>query len=95
MLYHRDLRRLESLNRALEKVNLIANEKLRNLSRLNGTLYEFVLDEETRDSGEKAVVRHVIPKSRCARFLATHALATTTRDEPRLLFQPELLRSGK
>ena len=63
MLYHRDLRRLESLNRALEKVNLIANEKLRNLSRLNGTLYEFVLDEETRDSGEKAVVRHVILKA--------------------------------
>jgi hypothetical protein len=63
MLYHRDLRRLEVLNRALEKVNLIANEKLRDLSRLNGTLYEFVLTEETKNAGEKAVVRHVILKA--------------------------------
>jgi class 3 adenylate cyclase len=63
MLYHRDLRRLEVLNRALEKVNLIANEKLRDLSNLNGTLYEFVLAEETKDSSEKAVVRHVILKA--------------------------------
>lgn len=62
-LYHRDLRRLEVLNRALEKVNLIANEKLRDLSSLNGTLYEFVLAEETKNSGEKPVVRHVILKA--------------------------------
>ena len=63
MLYHRDLRRLEVLNRTLEKVNLIANEKLRALSSLNGTLYEFVLAEETKNSGEKPVVRHVILKA--------------------------------
>jgi hypothetical protein len=63
MLYHRDLRRLEVLNRALEKVNLIANEKLRDLSSLNGTLYEFVLAEETKNSTDKAVVRHVILKA--------------------------------
>jgi class 3 adenylate cyclase len=63
MLYHRDLRRLEVLNRTLDKVNLIANQKLRDLSSLNGTLYEFLLPEETKNSQEKSVVRHVILKA--------------------------------
>lgn len=63
MLYHRDLRRHEVLNRALEKVNLIANQKLRDLSSLNGTLYEFLLTAETKDAQENPVVRHVILKA--------------------------------
>jgi class 3 adenylate cyclase len=63
MLYHRDLRRHEVLNRALEKVNLIANQKLRDLSSLNGTLYEFLLAEEAKDAQENPVVRHVILKA--------------------------------
>jgi class 3 adenylate cyclase len=63
MLYHRDLRRHEVLNRALEKVNLIANQKLRDLSSLNGTLYEFLLAEELKDAQENPVVRHVILKA--------------------------------
>jgi class 3 adenylate cyclase len=63
MLYHRDLRRLEVLNRTLEKVNLIANQKLRDLSSLNGTLYEFLLADEMKDVQEKPVVRHVILKA--------------------------------
>ena len=63
MLYHRDFRRHEVLNRTLEKVNLIANQKLRDLSSLNGTLYEFLLPEETKDAQENPVVRHVILKA--------------------------------
>ena len=63
MLYHRDLRRHEVLNRALEKVNLIANQKLRDLSSLNGTLYEFLLAEEAKDAQENPVVRHAILKA--------------------------------
>ncbi|HEX3739728.1 MAG TPA: hypothetical protein VHV29_08370 [Terriglobales bacterium] len=63
MLYHRDLRRFEVLNRGLEKVNLIANQKLRDLSSLNGTLYEFLLAEEAKDAQENPVVRHVILKA--------------------------------
>jgi hypothetical protein len=38
--YHRDLRRLETLNSALDTVNLVANDRMRELSRVNGTLYE-------------------------------------------------------
>jgi hypothetical protein len=63
MLYHRDRRRLEVLNRALEKINLISNGKLRNLSSLNGTLYEFLLQGEKESSSEKPVIRHVILKA--------------------------------
>ena len=41
--YHRDMRRLEALNSALDSINLIGNAKLRELSAVNGTLYEFLL----------------------------------------------------
>ena len=63
MLYYRDLRRLEVLNRAMEKINLIGTGRLCELSQLNGTLYEFVLPEEAKSESEKPVVRHVILKA--------------------------------
>lgn len=63
MCYHRDLRRLEALNRVMEKVNLITNDQLRDLSRLNGRLYEFLVNEETKTHEEKLVLRHVVIKA--------------------------------
>ena len=60
--YHRDLRQLETLNSAMDSVNLIANEKLRQLSSVNGTLYQFLLPEEQKP-GEEKVARHVIIKA--------------------------------
>jgi len=60
--YHRDLRRLEALNSALDSGNLIGNSKLRELSAMNGTLYEFLLPEEQKPSEDK-VLRHVILKA--------------------------------
>ncbi|HKS72158.1 MAG TPA: hypothetical protein VJQ82_03105 [Terriglobales bacterium] len=60
--YHRDLRRLEALNGAMDSVNLIGSAKLRELSAMNGTLYEFLLEEEHRPSEEK-VLRHVVIKA--------------------------------
>src|ERR1700684_1160323 len=62
MRYHRDLRNLETLTAAMESVNLIANEKMRQLSSMNGTLYEFLLPEEQKPS-ETKVLRHVIIKA--------------------------------
>jgi hypothetical protein len=62
MRYHRDLRNLEALRSAMDNVNLIANEKMRQLSAMNGTLYEFLLPEEQKRSEEK-VLRHVIIKA--------------------------------
>jgi hemoglobin-like flavoprotein len=62
--YHRDLRRLEVLNAALDSVNLVGTEKLRELSRMNGTLYEFLLPEEqTQQPEEDRVLRHVVLKA--------------------------------
>jgi class 3 adenylate cyclase len=61
--YHRDLRRLETLNAALDSVNLVGTEKLRELSRMNGTLYEFFLPEEQQQPEEDRVLRHVVLKA--------------------------------
>jgi hypothetical protein len=60
--YHRDLRRLETLNSALDSVNLIGNPKLRELSAVNGTLYEFLLADEQKPAEERAL-GHVIIKA--------------------------------
>jgi hypothetical protein len=62
--YHRDLRRLETLNAALDSVNVVASQKLRELSRMNGTLYEFLLpDEQPQQPEEERVLRHVVLKA--------------------------------
>lgn len=63
LLYYRDMRRLEVLNAAMEKINLISSEKLSELSKLNGTLYAFFLESEAKSQAEKPVVRHVILKA--------------------------------
>jgi hypothetical protein len=62
MRYHRDLRRLEALNSALDSVNLVGNQKIRDLSAMNGTLYEFMLPLEQKLDEDK-VLRHVIVKA--------------------------------
>ena len=61
--YHRDLRRLETLNAALDSVNLVGNERLQELSRVNGTLYEFLLPEEQGEADSDRVLRHVVLKA--------------------------------
>lgn len=62
-LYHRDLRRLEVINAALDSVNLVGNERLQELSRVNGTLYEFLLPEERGQVDAGRVLRHVVMKA--------------------------------
>jgi hypothetical protein len=61
--YHRDLRRLEVINAALDSVNLVGNERLQELSRVNGTLYEFLLPEEKGQAEAGRVLRHVVMKA--------------------------------
>jgi class 3 adenylate cyclase len=61
--YHRDLRRLEILNAALDSVNLVGNQRLQELSRVNGTLYEFLLAEEQGQPDSDRVLRHVVLKA--------------------------------
>ena len=62
LAYHRDLRRLEALNQAMDSANLIGNDKMRELSAMNSTLYEFLLPEEQKPVAEK-VLRHVVVKA--------------------------------
>jgi len=62
MRYHRDLRQLEALNGAIDSVNLISNDKLQQLSAVNGTLYRYLLPEEQKPVEDK-VARHVILKA--------------------------------
>ena len=46
----------------MDAVNVIASERLKELSAINNTLYEFLLADEQK-SGEEKVVRHVILKA--------------------------------
>ncbi len=62
MRYQRDFRRLQAINAAFDSINLIGNEKHRELSAMNGTLYDFLLPEEQKPN-ESAVERHVILKA--------------------------------
>jgi hypothetical protein len=62
MRYHRDLKRLEALNAAADSVNVIQNERMRELSSVNGLLHEFLLREEISKSAE-SLSRHVILKA--------------------------------
>jgi hypothetical protein len=50
------------LNSALDSINLVANDKIRQLSAMNGTLYQFLLPDEQK-SGEEKILRHVIIKA--------------------------------
>ncbi|MGC1374242.1 MAG: hypothetical protein WA824_19050 [Candidatus Sulfotelmatobacter sp.] len=63
-LYHRDLRRLETLISALDSVNVVSSDKVRELSQVNGTLYEFLLpDEQQQQPEQQRVLRHVVIKA--------------------------------
>ena len=59
---HRDLRNAEHLSACMERVSLVANEQTRNVSRMNNTLYEFVLPEEARPQQDR-VLSHAIIKA--------------------------------
>ncbi len=60
--FHRDLRKMEVLERALDSVNVLNNARLRELSEINGTLYEFLLPEEEKPA-EQRVKDHVVLKA--------------------------------
>ncbi len=60
--YHRDVRKLEALTAAMERVNVITNPKVRELSAINNTLYEFLLPEEQKPAEDK-VLDHVVLKA--------------------------------
>jgi|HubBroStandDraft_2_1064218.scaffolds.fasta_scaffold21438_2 hypothetical protein len=62
MRLRRDIRNYEKLSAAMERVSLVRNERTRELSELNRSLYEFLLPEEARPA-EDRVVSHTIIKA--------------------------------
>ncbi len=62
MRLRRDLRNHRLLTACMERVNLIRTERTRELSRMNNSLYEFLLPEESRPA-EDRVVSHAVIKA--------------------------------
>ena len=60
--YHRDLRGLEAVNAGLDSINLIGDERVRELSTINRMLYEFLPPEDQREQ-EARVIDQVILKA--------------------------------
>jgi class 3 adenylate cyclase len=60
--YNRDLRGLEALTAGFDSINLVSDDKVRELSALNGMLYEFLPPEDQKPA-EDRVVHHVILKA--------------------------------
>lgn len=60
--YHRDLRGLEAVSAGFDSINLVTDDKVRELSTLNGMLYEFLPPEDQRPA-EDRVLHHVILKA--------------------------------
>jgi hypothetical protein len=60
--YHRDWRAMEIAKDAMDRLNILGNERLRELSAVNRTLYEFLLPEEQKPQ-EEQVIHHVILKA--------------------------------
>jgi hypothetical protein len=62
--YHRDLENFKLLKKALDRVNLVIDEKIIALSKTNNTLYEFLLPhEQIFELDTKPVTSHVIMKA--------------------------------
>jgi len=60
--FHRDTRKMEVLEQVLESVNVVNSARLRELSEINGTLYEFLLPEEAKPAEQRAK-GHVVIKA--------------------------------
>src|SRR5258708_4948921 len=60
--YHRDLRGLEAVSAGFDSINLISDDKVRQLSTLNDMLYEFLPPEDQKPA-EDRVLHHVILKA--------------------------------
>jgi hypothetical protein len=62
MRLRRDMRNFERLTAAMERISLVRNERTRELSDMNNSLYEFILPEEARPA-EDRVLSHTIIKA--------------------------------
>ena len=85
--YHRDLRGLETVGAGFDSINLVTDPKMRELSTLNGMLYEFLPPEDQKPA-ENRVVHHVILKADVRDSSKLTKFADGERHECRLVLQP-------
>src|SRR5271155_4474513 len=62
MRLRHDLRCAAKVNGLLEKISLVENDRTRELSHLNNSLYEYLMPDESRRSEER-VISHVVIKA--------------------------------
>jgi hypothetical protein len=62
LCYHRDLRGLEVVNAGFDSINLVSDNKVRELSAVNRMLYEFLPPEDQKPA-EDLVLHHVVVKA--------------------------------
>ena len=62
LCYHRDFRGLEVANAAFDSINLVNDNKVRELSAVNRMLYEFLPPEDQKPA-EDLVLHHVVVKA--------------------------------
>ncbi len=60
--YHRDIENHKVINEAMDRINLTTDDKTLHLSKVNNTLYEFLLPSEKRER-EKPILNHVVIKA--------------------------------
>jgi hypothetical protein len=60
--YHRDLQNFLMLREAMDRVNLVSEQKIIELSRENHILYEFLLPDEQMPE-DKPIINHVVVKA--------------------------------
>ncbi len=92
--YHRDLRGLEAVTAGFDSINLVSDEKVRELSALNGMLYEFLPPEDQKPA-EDRVLHHVILKADIRDSSRLDAFAHGKKHERRFILQPEFLRADQ
>ncbi|MBU3950444.1 MAG: hypothetical protein KJ882_07195 [Proteobacteria bacterium] len=60
--YHRDINNFRIIQDCMEQVNIATEDKIINLSRVNNTLYQFLLPHE-RPPEKAAIINHVVVKA--------------------------------
>src|SRR5260370_2941206 len=86
MRLRRDLRNYERLAAAMERIQLVRSEQTREISRMNSSLYEFLLPSETPPAHDQ-VVNHAVVKADVRRSTRIHNDVCTRGLNPATLFR--------
>ncbi len=94
MRLRRDTRNYERLSAAMERISLVRNERTRELSEMNRSLYEFLLPGRSPPGRRPRPFPHHHQGGR-ARLDQNHAGSFSARAQSRVALQHEFLRAGQ